>query len=85
MSWLGGAPERDLTSNFADDVGLRCNGDGWGGCVGVAHQAGTCEGGGCHIWVDAWSSVFHDVDDDGNSRTGCCYFSPNALRHVWVQ
>lgn len=39
MSWLGADPERDPTSSFADGVELRCNGDGWGGCVGVAHQA----------------------------------------------
>lgn len=93
MSWLGEAPERDLTSNSADDVGLHCNTGGWGGCVGVAHQAGTCEEGRCRIWVDPWSPGFHDAADElsralrGNStcRTGWCYFSLNALRHAWVQ
>ncbi|KAA8591756.1 hypothetical protein FQN60_017130, partial [Etheostoma spectabile] len=44
MLGLGAAPERDLTSIFAD-LAVHCNGDGWGGCFGVAHQAGTCEEG----------------------------------------
>lgn len=90
MSWLGAVPERDLTSNFADDVGLHCNGDGWGGC---ADEVGTCEESRCHIWVDPWSPGFHDAADEllrallGSStcRTGWCYFSLNARRHVWIQ
>lgn len=92
MSWLGAAPERDLTSNFADDAGLHCNGGGWGGCVGVAHRAGTCEEGRCRIGVDPLSQGFYDVADEvlkphGKStcRTGWCYFSLNEQRHVWVR
>lgn len=93
MAWLEASPERDLTSNFADDVGLHCNADGWGGCVAVAHQTGTYEEGRCRIWVDPWGPGFRDAADEllralhGSStcRTGWCYFSLNALRHVWVQ
>lgn len=49
MSWHGAAPERDQTSNFADDEGLRYTGDWWEDCVGVVHHVGACEEGRCHI------------------------------------
>lgn len=91
MTWLGAAPGMDLTSNFADVV-VRYNGDGSGGCFGVAHKVGTSAEGRCCIWVDPWRPGFLDVADelwrelDGNSncRAGWCYFSLNALRHVSV-
>lgn len=92
-TWLVEAPERDPTSNSADDAGLRCSGDGWGGCRGVARQVGTCGEGRCRIWVDPLSPGLCYVADEllsvglGNStcRTGLCYFSLNALRRVWYQ
>lgn len=92
-SWLGALPERDLTSNFADDVGRHSTGNGWGGCADVAHLVGTCEVGRCRIWVDPWSPGFHEAGDEllrallGNStcRTDWRYFSPHVLRHVWIQ
>lgn len=60
MSCHDAAPERDQTSNVADDEVLRYTGDGWEGCVVVVHQVGACEEGRCryfslnalgHVWV----------------------------------
>lgn len=87
---LGAVPERDLTSNFACDVGRHCAGNGWGGCADVAHLVGICVEGRCHIWLDPWSPGVHAAADEllrallGNStcRTDWRYFSLNVLRHA---
>lgn len=93
-AWPGAAPERDLTSNSAEDEELRCNGNGLGGCAGWSRWGEIHERGRCHSLVDPWSLCLHDGDDadamsealTGNStcRTGWCYLSPNAHGISWV-